>query len=291
MTSQPPAVDDTRTSSSAGESSSTDTKPPRPVKQRPPRTPISQILREINWVLLLAVGLGTGLLWTLLLIQQGWVQILAGLLPVTGGILVGRRIKKHITWHAVLLGLLTSVGALTSLFVLGLVQPLPSEILQLFLVGVITLLPFPAFGVITAARSEERNRELREQSQTRGGRLDRPGRVREIGDLQALSLPQLGGFVADLFRKHGFLINDYRFEKDRLDLQMSYEGEPWLVRVLTAEKVKPGVPQELSQRMKAEDVKKGVVITSMDFQDTAHRWAKDKLVALIDGETLMSMRD
>jgi hypothetical protein len=106
-----------------------------------------------------------------------------------------------------------------------------------------------------------------------------------------LSLPQLGGYVADLFRKHDFLISDYRFEKDRLDFQVSYEGEPWLLRVMTTEKVKPGVPQELAQRMKAEGIKKGVVITSMDFQEGATRWAKDKPIALLDGPTLISMND
>jgi hypothetical protein len=43
--------------------------------------------------------------------------------------------------------------------------------------------------------------------------------------------------------------------------------------------------------MKAEGVAKGVVITSMDFQEPAVRWAKGKPVALIDGPTLLSMDD
>jgi len=255
------------------------------------RKPLGVVVRELRWWVLLTVGIGTGILWVAMLLQGGAIQILAGLLPVTAGIVVGRRIQQHVTWHAVLLGVVTTLAAALALGVLiAVIGPAPA-LLQALLFAVITLLPFPAFGVITSAKSEQRRREMREAQARRGGRLERPGRVRSIEDLRALSLPQLGGYVADLFRRHGFLIKDYRFEKDRLDFQVTYEDEPWLLRVTTAEKVKPGAAVELTQRMKAEGVTKGVVITSMDFQESAIRWAKDKPVALIDGETLLTMND
>lgn len=292
MASQPPVIDESTAAQAATEQDTKQASAPAQNKPaKAPRTPIGQVFRELDWTALILVGLGGGVLWTLLLLQGGALQLLAGLLPVTGGILIGRRVKRHINWHAVMLGVFTALAAVLGLLVIGYASNLPAEAWALVSVGVVTLLPFPAFGVITAARSEERNRAARELQAQRGGKLDRPGRVRSIDELQSLSLPQLGGYVADLFRKHDFLINDYRFEKDRLDFQVSYEGEPWLLRVVTTEKVKPGVAQELAQRMKAEGVKKGVVITSMDFQDGAQRWAKDKPVALIDGQTLLSMND
>ena len=278
----------TETTSAKTRGSATATTP------RTPRPPLRQVLRELDWLTLLLVGSALGALWIFVIVDGGPLQILAGLLPVTGGIIVGRRIKAHAGWHAALLSVIATIAALIA----GLVflatrsaQGVPEEIVQMLLVATITLPLFPALGVITASRSEQRLREARQEQERRGGRLDKPGRVRSVEDLRALSLPQLGGYVADLFRKHDFLINDYRFEKERLDFQVSYEGEPWLLRVMTAEKIKPGVPQELAQRMKAEGIKKGVVITSMDFQEGAARWAKDKPIALIDGVTLVSMND
>jgi hypothetical protein len=286
MASQPPVVDETTSAQPAAAAT------PDPVPSaKPPRTPIGRILRELNWRMLLPIGIGMGALWTIMLIQGSVYQILAGLLPVMGGITVGRRAKQHINWHAAVLGIVTALSAVVvALILIGVYGP-SQVFLTALLFAVVTLIPFPAFGVITSARSEQRAQALRDEQQRRGGRLDRPGRVRTLEELQSLSLPQLGGYVADLFRKHDFLIHDYRFEKDRIDFQVSYEGEPWLLRVLTAEKVKPGAAQELAQRMKVEEVKKGVVITSMDFQEGASRWAKDKQVALIDGQTLLSMDD
>lgn len=289
MASQPPAVDET---TSAEPTSAAEAAPARRTAQpRPPRQPVGQILRELNWMTLLPIGIGMGALWTIMLVQGSVYQILAGLLPVMGGITVGRRAKSHINWHAAVLGIVTALAAVVMALILMAVQGRNEMLLTALLFAVVTLIPFPAFGVITAARSEERARATREQQERRGGRLDKPGRVRTLDDLRALSLPQLGGYVADLFRKHGFLIQDYRFERDRLDFQVSYEDEPWLLRVVTAEKVKPGAAQELTQRMKVEGVKKGVVITSMDFQEGAMRWSKDKPVVLIDGPTLLSMDD
>lgn len=289
MASQPPVLDETTSAQSpaaAAPDKASSAKQPRP-----PRVPVGQILRELNWPMLLLVGIAMGALWTIMLIQGSVYQILAGLLPVMGGITVGRRAKAHINWHAAMLGIITALSAVVVGLILIAIYGQSQVLVTALLFAVVTLVPFPAFGVITAARSDQRAREQREAQQQRGGRLDKPGRVRTLEDLQGLSLPQLGGYVADLFRKHGFLVHDYRFEKERLDFQVSYEGEQWLLRVLTAEKVKPGVAQELAQRMKADSVKKGVLITSMDFQEGATRWSKDKPLVLIDGATLLSMDD
>lgn len=291
MATQPPVMDET-TEESAEAPASKNRRSAKVKEPRAPRPPLGQILRELDWRILLLVGIGLGILWIFVIIDGGPLQILAGLLPVTGGIVVGRRIKTHITWHAVVLSLIATLAAFLAGMVLLFTRPaLPVETLQILLVAIVTLPLFPALGVITASRSEQRLREARKEQEKRGGRIEKPGRIRSVEDLQTLSLPQLGGYVADLFRKHDFLINDYHFEKDRLDFQASYEGEPWLIRVTTTEKIKPGMPQELAQRMKAEGVKKGVVITSMDFQEGAARWAKDKPIALIDGVTLLSMND
>jgi len=290
MAFQPPAIDETpATTEQPADEAVT---PAKAARTKAPRTPIRQILRELDWTALLVVGSGIGATWAFLLAQPDQiVQILAGLLPVTGGIIVGRRVRRHINWHGFVLGGISALVAFICIGVLIAFIGVTEQLLTALLFAFGTLLPFPAFGVITASRSEQRARALREEQVRRGGRLDKPGRVRSLEDLRGLSLPQLGGYVADLFRKHDFLINDYRFDKDRLDFQVSNKGEPWLLRVTTAEKVKPGVAQELVQRMKAEGVKKGVVITSMDFQDGAARWAKDKPVVLLDGPTLLSMDD
>lgn len=299
MASQPPVTDVPATDDSQAETKSTSRKRRSNADvATQARVPFGQIVRELDWPILLLIGVGVGVLWVLLLLQGGAIQILAGLLPVTGGIMVGRRVKRHVNWHAALLGLLMAAAAMVTVGVLIFVEQqrtgvagISPILLQAMMFAVVTLLPFPAFGVITASRSEQRQRALREEQAQRGGRLERPGRIRTLDDLRALSLPQLGGYVSDLFRKHGFLVKDFRFEKDRIDIQMSYEDQPWLVRVYTLEKVKPGAAQELAQRMRVDGVTKGIVVTSMDFQEGAARWAKDKPIVLLDGPTLLSMND
>nr|MBA3947419.1 hypothetical protein [Herpetosiphonaceae bacterium] len=93
-------------------------KRPEPVKN--PRMPVGQVLRELNWLLLLAVGIAGGVTWVLLLTQNSRLQFFAGLLPVAGGILVGRQIKRHTNWHAAMLSLITTLSAVvTALVVLS----------------------------------------------------------------------------------------------------------------------------------------------------------------------------
>jgi hypothetical protein len=290
MATQPPVVDRSTSKTVAKNTDKDQTPAP---ESPPPRPSLGQVLRSLNWRLLLMVGLGAGILWTTMLTRDTRLQFLAGLIPVTAGILVGRRVRDHINWHAFMLSLLTMAGASISAAVLIFVEGLTEAVLAAIWLGTLTLFPFPAFGVIMSARSEQRARAMREELARRGGKLEKPGRVQSLEDLQALSLPQLGGYVADLFRKHGFSINDYVVEKDkdRIDFTVTHEDQPWLLRVTTTDKVKPGLAQELAQRMKAEGVTKGAVITSMEFQEAATRWAKDKPVVLIDGATLLTMDD
>lgn len=257
------------------------------------RPPIGQVLRELNWRLLLIIGIAGGIAWTLLLSQQSTLTFFAGLLPVTGGILVGRRVQQHITWHAGMLSLITVVAALATTVLLAVAGAAPLAFLQqVVFLGVIALLPFPAFGAITAHRSEERNRQLRIARERRGGKLEKPGRVKTIEDLRSLSLPQLGTYVADLFRKHDFKVEDFQFERDNyLEFKMRHNDEPWIIRVTVDDKVKQGVALQFWQRLRSDGQSRAVLITSMTFQDQALRWAKDKPIALLDGDTLLSMDD
>lgn len=259
---------------------------------RAPRPPIGQALRELQWPLLLVLGVGGGVFWTLLLAQQSALTFLAGLLPVLGGIIVGRRVKQHVGWHAAVLSVFTVLAAMVTAAIILSIGKATPVFAQAVYVGLITLIPFPAFGVITAHRSEQRNQQLRDERERRGGKLEKPGRVKSLDELRSLSLPQLAGYVDDLFRKHDFKVHDFRFDKDNyVEFEMTYEDEPWIVRATVDEKVKQGVVLQFVQRLRADGIAKGVMITSMDFQDAAQRWAKDRPVALIDGPTLLSMND
>jgi hypothetical protein len=258
------------------------------------RPPLGQVLRELNWRILLLVGIAGGVLWTVLLAQGSAVTFFAGLLPVGGGIWVGRQVQRHVAWHAGMLSLITVLAAIVTTVLLEAANVVPVGFFQqVVALGLMALLPFPAFGVYTAHRSEARNRQAREERERRGGRLERPGRVKTLEDLRSLSLPQLGSYVADLFRKHDFKVQDYQIEQreNYIRFDMSYKDEPWVIRVTVDEKVKQGVVLQFFQWMKSEEVQRGVLITSMDFQDAAVRWAKDRPIALIDGPTLLSMND
>jgi hypothetical protein len=256
-----------------------------------PRTPITQVLRELNWGLLLLIGVAGGAVWTLLLAQANSFAFFAGLLPVLGGILMGRRITNHVIWHGVMLSLLTVAAAVvTTLLLVAAGAASPIFVQQVVFLGIIALLPFPAFGVYTANQSEQRNRLVRAERDRRGGSLDKPGRVKTLEDLRSLSLPQLGGYVAELFRKHDFKIKDFQFDRNNyLDFKMTHGDDQWLVRVTVEEKVKQGVVLQFVQDLREGPPTKALIITSMDFQDAAVRWAKDRPVVLIDGPTLLNM--
>jgi hypothetical protein len=285
----------------------------------PPRPPLLERLRvglrEVRWPITLLIALATAVLWFALFIARAELQLLAGLVPVTAGLILGRRVKGHWLLHGLVLGAasfligLVLVAAYASLASAGviplteqaslLVQQWPNSsgdpsmlILIYISTSIFALLPFPAFGTVMSGRSEERNRSIRDLQAQRGGRLERPGTVRNAEDLMGLSLPQLGYYVNSLFKKQGFTFKDYRFvDKDRnLDLWMVYQEETWWLRLTVADKVRPGVIESLAQDMRRDQINKGVVITSTEFAPDALKASRArKNIVLIDGPTLVQM--
>ncbi len=270
---------------------------------------------NLEWRLTLLIALGMALAWCIFFLGPGYLQILAGIVPVMAGLYLGRRVKGDWLAHGLVLGgagFLFGLLAVLAYGSIGQAGFAPMPVLQLapdvppapatlgdlifFYVtfSLFALIPFPAFGTVMAGRAEQRNRELRAQVAERGGKLERPSVVRTVEDLQGLSLPQLGSYVASLYRKKGFEFKDYRFiDKDKhLDLELTYEGELYLLRLTVADKVRPGTIESLTQDMKRRGITKGVVITSTEFTPDAAKAAAGKrnLVA-IDGQTLFEIAE
>jgi hypothetical protein len=289
------------------------------VSETPARQPLAQRIGtsfgNVEWRITLVVAVIMAVTWCALFLANNILQILAGVVPVMAGLYLGRRVKGDYLAHGLALGLvgflvgLVVVSAYGALGDAGLV-PMPTVALDsnqapqtatfselLFLYGTFSLfalIPFPAFGVVMSGRAEERNRSLREQVVQRGGRLERPGVVRTLEDLQGLSLPQFGSYVSNLYRKQGFEFKDYRFiDKDKhLDLDMTYNGELYLLRLSVADKVRPGTVESLVQELRRRDIGKGVAITSTEFTPDARKAAdaRRNLIA-IDGATLFAMAE
>jgi hypothetical protein len=287
--------------------------------ETPVRPPLMQRINtsfgNVEWRITVVVALLMAITWCALFLANNILQILAGVVPVMAGLYLGRRVKGDYLAHGIALGL---VGFLVGLVVISVygtlgdagVVPMPEIALEsnqapqpatfndlIFLYttfSLFALIPFPAFGVVMAGRSEERNRQLREEVARRGGRLDRPGVVRTLEDLQGLSLPQFGSYVSALYRKKGFEFKDYRFiDKDKhLDLEMQYNGDLFLMRLSVADKVRPGTVESLVQEMRRREITKGVVITSTEFTPDARKAADARrtLVA-IDGATLFTIAE
>ncbi|GAB4429389.1 MAG: restriction endonuclease [Chloroflexi bacterium OHK40] len=294
--------------------------PEAPAEQpRAPREPLARRLglsfAQVEWRLTLLVALLMALAWCTFFLGPSLLQILAGIVPVMAGLYLGRRVKGDWLAHGLVLGVAGFAFGLIAVLIYGSlgqagVLPMPELQLQpdtpparatlqdlLFFYttfSLFALIPFPAFGTVMAGRAEQRNRQLREEVAERGGRLERPGVVRTLDDLQGLSLPQLGSYVANLYRKQGFEFKDYRFvDKDKhLDLEFDYEGERYLLRLTVADKVRPGTIESLVQDMKRRGIPKGVAITSTEYTPDALKAAASKrqLVA-IDGQTLFEMAE
>jgi Restriction endonuclease len=288
-------------------------------KPTTPKVPLGQRIRDslanIRWGETLLVALVMALAWCGLFLGSSVLQILAGIVPVMAGLYLGRRVKGDWLAHGLVLGFAGFIFGLIAVVIYGLlgqagIVPLPS--LQLTPDGTTTatglgdllffyttfsvfaLIPFPAFGTVMAGRSEQRNQQLQKEVAERGGRLEKPGVVRTVGDLQGLSLPQFGSYVLNLYRKKGFEFKDYRFiDKDKhLDLELSYGGEIYLLRLTVADKVSPGTLQSLVQDMKRRSIPKGLVLASTEFTPDALKAGKDrKNVLLIDGQTLFDIAE
>lgn len=270
-------------------------------------------LAQVQWRITLITALVMAVGWCGLFLSPGFLQILAGVVPVTAGLFLGRKVKEQLLLHGLLLG---SLGYLLGAAMVGMfgvlggtgVVPLPTmtnpdtglisqvsaaELLAFYLsFSAISLIPFPAFGTVMSGRAERQQAERRRAVEERGGTLERHAPIRTVEDLQGLSLPQLGTYVNNLFRKHGFAMNDYKFiHKDKhLDLEMLHQDESYLLRLSVEEKVRAGTLQTLLQEMKRREIAKGLVIASLEIQPDTYRAAKGREnVVLIDGKTLFEI--
>lgn len=273
--------------------------------------------RQLNWPIVLLIGVVAGLLMPIVLTSGDLFQLLAGIVPVGAGLIIGRRVKAFYTLHGIAVGLIAAVVGWITLYVLMFYTPIgqavsqrafeaaqaagqpteltsiPAQFAQLSGFVSFALLIFCTFGASMSGRTEERNRAVREEIAARGGQLERAPTVREVGDIRGMSLPQFGSYVNGLWKKQGFTFKNYRFLKDEkhLDLWMEHEGEPWHLRLSVADKVGPGTVEGLYQEMKREGVKKGVIVTSTEFLPSAQKSAKDRPIVLVDGATLYEIAE
>ncbi|NWG22547.1 MAG: restriction endonuclease [Chloroflexi bacterium] len=271
-------------------------------------TETNEGLSEIRWLPVLLYALAGGALMPLSLLAGGIAGFLAGIVPVGVGLMLARSVPRHYGLHGFITGCIGAVIASGLLWILifqtslgltgsaGLTTPGTTPLdAWLTISGFIgfSLIAFSTFGASTAGRIEERNRAVREEVKQRGGALERPGAIRVPDDIRGLSLPQLGTYVNNLFKKKGFTFKDYRFlDKDKyLDIWMEREGEPWRLRLSVADKVAPGAVESLLQEMKREGCNKGVVITSTEFTPGAIKSARDRPIVLIDGATLYQIAE
>ncbi len=279
--------------------------PPFGKLSMPAKQYLTEGLKTVNWLTVALYGVGAGLVMPLALTQNSVFSVVAGVVPVTIGLLLARSAKGYFG----LLGFLTGlIGAVTSTTMLGIwifvfgnaeavaaLAPDSTSVVSTWLTasGFISfsLLAFCTFGASTSGRMEERNREARSQTTQRGGQLEKAGAIREAGDIRGLTLPQLGWVVNNLFKKKGFVFTEYKFvDKDRfVDLWLSHNEAQYHIRCTIAEKVTPGTIESLIQEMKREGIEKGIIVSSTEFTPAALKSVKEKPVVLIDAVTLLDL--
>jgi len=268
---------------------------------------------KIQWrvTLLTAIVMAVG--WCSLFLMSNWIQFLAGIVPVSAGLFLGRKINHQVLLHGLILGVSGFLIGLLLCAIYAMIGstgmvPMPRQLIDPALPPVtltpfgliqfyvsfslFAMIPFPAFGTVIAHRNEQRRREMDAQVTVRGGQLESAGVVRTLEDLQGLSLPQFGTYVRALFVKNGFNYKDYRFlDKDKhLDLEMEYSGDTYMMRLSVADKVRMGTIETLVQDMKKKHITKGLVVTSTEFTPDVQKSAKGRHnIVLIDGQTLFDM--
>lgn len=292
----------------------------KPEKKTTRRPSLREQVRSIDWkqvqwreILPIAVIMAVG--WLVLSFSNNWFQFLAGIVPVSAGLYVGRRVKQQVLLHGLLLGTTGFlVGFVVVIFYamlggIGLI-PLPVKVLEPEMPPVLltpmrliqyymgfslfALVPFPALGTVISYRNEQRRREMDAELASRGGQLERPGTVRTLDDLRGLPLAQFGTYVRNLFTKNGFHYKSYQFlNKDKnLDLELEYNGERYLLRLSVDDKVRAGTVETLVQDMRKKEIAKGLVITSTEFSPDVQKPEKGRRnIVLIDGETLFAMAE
>lgn len=279
--------------------------PPLAKQNMPVKQYLSEGFKSVNWLTVALYGVGAGLVMPLALTQNSVFSVVAGVVPVTIGLLLARSAKGYFG----LLGFLTGViGAVTATTMLGVwifalgnaeavsaLAPDSSSVMSTWLTasGFISfsLIAFCTFGASTSGRMEERTREARLLTSQRGGQLEKAGTIREAGDIRGLTLPQLGWVVNNLFKKKGFTFEEYKFvDKDRfVDLWLTHEESKYHIRCTIAEKVTPGTIESLLQEMKREGITKGIIVSSTEFTPAAHKSVKEKPIVLIDAVTLLDL--
>ena len=270
-------------------------------------------ITTLDWRIIALIGIIAGIAMPVVLTSGDLFQLLAGVVPVGAGLIIGRRVKSHYTLNGFFVGLIATIVGLITLYILLFYTPIGATLEQRLLAQgqpaqlanptaqyaqlsgfvAFALLIFCTFGASMSGRTEERNRAVREEVAARGGQLERAPVVREASDIRGMSLPQFGSYVNNLWKKQGFTFKNYRFiDKDKhLDLWMEREGEPWHLRLTVADKVSNGTVEGLYQDMKREGYKKGVVVTSTEFAPSALKAAKDRPIVLVDGPTLYEIAE
>ncbi|MEI7770416.1 MAG: restriction endonuclease [Chloroflexales bacterium] len=300
---------------------SVDTTPEQRGEQDPaaPRPSLIQravaSLSRVRWAETLLIALAMAVAWCGLFLANNVLQVLAGVVPVMAGLYLGKRVKGDYLAHGLVLGVAGFFFGLIIVVAYGLIGsagivPMPQLSLQAgkdpqtasagdllfvyFTFSIFALIPFPAFGTVMAGRTEQRNRDMSKEVEDRGGRLERPGVIRTLDDLRGLSLPQLGSYISAVYKKKGFEFKDYRFiDKDKhLDIEMTYKGERFLMRLSVADKVRPGTLESLIQDMRRREIPKGLVITSTEFTpDTLKAASGRRNIVAIDGQTLFDIAE
>jgi hypothetical protein len=271
-------------------------------------------LSQLNWRDTLGIAALMAVGWCFLFLQNNIWQYFAGIVPVTAGLFLGKRVKQHVTTHGIVLGVsgfllgLLIIAAYAGMGGAGLI-PLPANplhqqdstvpmqftpmlLIQYYIsFSLLAMIPFPAFGTVISYKNEQRRLELESVKKNRGGELEKPHVVRTLDDVQGLSLPKFGTYVSNLFKKQGFKLVEYQFEKDKyLDLEMQYEGDMYLLRLSVSDRVNSGLIEKLVQDMRQKQIPKGIAIVSTEFTPDAKKSARGRQnIVLIDGQTLFDI--